>query len=98
LAALSNTNSLHWSRMREELSILEHFERAFASHELGLRKPSLEIYVHVLREMGMTPAETTFFDDTEANVEAARRVGMRAYRVEGVEALRACLRENGYLP
>jgi putative hydrolase of the HAD superfamily len=98
LAALSNTNALHWRRNRDVLGIPQLFERAFASHEVGLRKPSPEIYVHVLREMGVAPAEATFFDDLETNVEAARRVGMRGYRVEGLDALRACLRENGYLP
>ncbi len=97
LAALSNTNYLHWRRNREVLGIPQLFERAFASHEVGLRKPALEIYEHVLVEMSVRPGDATFFDDLEANVEAARRVGMRAYRVEGVEALRACLRENGYL-
>jgi putative hydrolase of the HAD superfamily len=97
LAALSNTNALHWRRMRDVLGIPRLFERAFASHELGVRKPSPEVYVHVLREMGVAPGQATFFDDVEANVEAARRVGMRAYRVEGVDALRACLVENGYL-
>jgi putative hydrolase of the HAD superfamily len=97
LALLSNTNALHWRRICEVLGVPALFERAFASHEVGLRKPSLEVYVHVLREMGVAPREATFFDDLEANVEAARRVGMRAYRVMGVDALRACLLENGYL-
>jgi putative hydrolase of the HAD superfamily len=97
LAALSNTNYLHWRRISDVLGIPALFERAFASHQLGLRKPSPEIYVHVLRELGVAPDEATFFDDLEVNVEAARRVGMRAHRVEGIAALTACLRENGYL-
>ena len=97
LAALSNTNYLHWRRNSEVLGIPALFERAFASHEIGLRKPALEVYEHVLIELDVRPADATFFDDLEANVEAARRVGMRAYRVQGVEELRACLRENGYL-
>jgi putative hydrolase of the HAD superfamily len=97
LAALSNTNTLHWRRNRDVLGVPRLFERVFASHELGLRKPALEVYEYVLAEMDVRPQETTFFDDLEINVEAARRVGMRAYKVEGVDALRACLRENGYL-
>jgi epoxide hydrolase-like predicted phosphatase len=96
LAALSNTNALHWRR-NAALGVPDLFERAFASHEIGLRKPALEVYEHVLSEMGVRPAAATFFDDLEVNVEAARRVGMRAFRVEGVGELRSCLRENGYL-
>jgi putative hydrolase of the HAD superfamily len=83
--------------MCDELCIEQHFERVFASHELGARKPAPESYLHVLREMDVLPSDVTFFDDVEANVEAARRLGMRAYRVEGVDALRSCLLENGYL-
>jgi putative hydrolase of the HAD superfamily len=97
LAALSNTNEIHWRRMRDVLRTGDLFERAFLSHEVGLRKPSPDVFEHVLRELDVKPDEATFFDDAEANVEAARGVGMRAFRVEGVESLRACLQENGYL-
>lgn len=96
LAALSNSNVLHWRR-NALLGIPALFERAFASHELGMRKPAPEVYEYVLKELGAGPGQSTFFDDQEPNVEAARRLGMRAYRVEGVAELRACLRELGYL-
>jgi FMN phosphatase YigB (HAD superfamily) len=38
-----------------------------------------------------------FFDDTPMNVEAARRLGARAFRVEGVGQLVATLRAQGFL-
>jgi len=96
LAALSNSNEVHWRR-NAELGVTQQFERAFASHELGVRKPALEIYEHVLREMDVAAADVTFFDDQEPNVEAARQAGLSAHRVEGIDELRACLRELGFL-
>jgi putative hydrolase of the HAD superfamily len=95
LAALSNSNPVHWRRLTT-LGLHDMFERAFSSHELGMRKPLLEIYEQVLRELGVRPTEVAFFDDLEVNVEAARRVGISAHLVSGPDALRACLRELGY--
>lgn len=96
LAALSNSNEVHWRR-NAELGVPQLFERAFTSHEIGVRKPALEIYEHVLREMDVVAADVTFFDDQQPNVDAAKQVGMDAHRIEGVDQLRACLRELGYL-
>jgi len=97
LAALSNSNALHWRRTCQVLGVDSLFERAFASHELGVRKPAREAYELVLRELSAPAGRTTFFDDVEENVEAARAVGMRAYRVRGVDELQRCLRELGML-
>jgi putative hydrolase of the HAD superfamily len=96
LAALSNTNALHWPNVLDSLAS-SGMERVLASHELGLRKPDPAIYARALAELDVEPARVTFFDDIAVNVEAARRAGMSAYQVEGVPGLRACLRELGYL-
>ena len=96
LAALSNSNEVHW-RTLSGRGVQQQFERAFSSHELGLRKPAAEVYEYVLREMEVDAGDVTFFDDQEPNVEAARQVGLQAHRVEGIDELRACLRELGYL-
>ena len=96
LAALSNSNAVHWRR-NAALGVPEPFERSFASHELGIRKPALEIYEHVLVNMEVAAVDVTFFDDQELNVDAAKRAGMNAHRVKGIDELRACLQELGYL-
>ncbi len=91
LAAITNTNPLHWKRLSGEFLVQDLFERVFASHHLGLRKPDPAIYEHALQELDVEPQRVTFFDDNGVNVEAARRAGMRAHRVEGIPALRAVL-------
>ncbi len=96
LAALSNSNEVHWRR-NAALGVPEHFERSFASHELGIRKPGREIYELVLVEMDVAAADVTFFDDQQLNVDAAKQAGMNAHRVKGIDELRACLRELSYL-
>lgn len=96
LAALSNSNLLHWNRYRD-LGIQALFERAFASFEAGVRKPGREIYELALRELAVRPQDVLFFDDSAANVEAAQALGMAGYKVVGVEGVRACLAELGVL-
>ena len=97
LAALSNSNELHWRR-NESIGVPQKFEEAFSSHQLHLRKPDRAIYEEALRRLDLPASSVVFFDDTMSNVEAALEVGMQAHRVLGVEALRACLVANGYLP
>ncbi|HLF76152.1 MAG TPA: HAD family phosphatase [Dehalococcoidia bacterium] len=97
LAALSNSNVTHWRRVEEILGEESVFERAFSSHQLGLRKPDRAIYEQSLQALGASPEETVFFDDLLENVEAARAVGMAAHQVRGVDELRACIVEQGLL-
>lgn len=87
---LSNTNAIHYqvyTRMLEEqFSIrgLESlFERAYFSHELHMRKPDREIFEYVIHDSGVDPQRTLFIDDAEANVQAARQVGLHAYHLNG---------------
>ena len=89
LGALSNSNELHWERNTNELRIIELFEFAISSHQVGLCKPDPAIYkVAVDRAHVSSPDAIVFFDDLAANVEAARAAGLRAYQVRGVDELR----------
>jgi putative hydrolase of the HAD superfamily len=93
--ALSNSNELHWERNTNDLGITQLFEVAISSHQLGLCKPDQAIYVAALKQIGVSPSSTMFFDDLHANVVAASALGIQAHQVEGVGAVRECLtREN----
>lgn len=48
------------------------------SAEEGVAKPDERIYKIALEKMGAEPGEALFLDDLSANVEAARRLGMKA--------------------
>jgi epoxide hydrolase-like predicted phosphatase len=98
LAGLSNSNELHWERNTNELRILELFEFAISSHQVGLCKPDPEIYKIALdRAQVSSPDAIVFFDDLAANVDAAKSMGLRAYQVRGVDELRASLYAEGLL-
>jgi putative hydrolase of the HAD superfamily len=97
LAVLSNTNEVHWKRLSGEFGIPDLVDSAFASHLMGLRKPDPRVYRHVAAHLGVPLSALVFFDDNRENVSAALALGMQAWRVEGVDALRKQLTALGYL-
>jgi glucose-1-phosphatase len=97
LACLSNTNATHWTRMLQMDALEPVHERSFLSFELGLMKPSLELYAHVARELGCEPGDIAFFDDGPANVDGAAKAGLSAHNTVGPAELRSALRGLGLL-
>ena len=91
LAALSNSNELHWERNTNELGVISLFEVAISSHQVGLYKPDPQIYLTALDRLGVSPDRVMFFDDVPAYVSAASALGIRAFQVEGVEGVRSRL-------
>ena len=91
LAALSNSNELHWDRNTNDIGVTELFEVAISSHQVGLCKPDPAIYRLALDRLRVSPDAVLFFDDLKPNVTAASALGIRAFQVEGVEEVRRCL-------
>jgi putative hydrolase of the HAD superfamily len=48
------------------------------SYQKGIEKPDHRIYQRTCQRLGVRPVEVVFLDDVEANVVAAREVGMHA--------------------
>lgn len=91
LAALSNSNPLHWARLVEECGLSSAFEVALSSHEVGYRKPAREMYEAALARLDVAPGAVLFLDDSPANVEAAAAMGMQAAVAVGVDGVRRVL-------
>lgn len=90
LAILSNTIEQHAQPLRAA-GVYSEFddENIFLSHEIGLRKPSLEVYEFVLRRLGIDAPEAIFVDDRADNVGAAIQLGMHGIVFEDAEKLEA---------
>ena len=95
LLLLSNTNSLHFSMIRDNFPHIGHFDALVLSHEVGAMKPEPAIYEAALARAGCDPAECLFFDDLADNVEGARAVGMHAEQFISPEQLHADLARFG---
>lgn len=84
---LSNTNSIMWnSRIAEEfrqegLQLHDYFDGTVTSFEEKCIKPDAEIFERVVSKLGIQPEETLFFDDSQANVDAAAALGFNIMHV-----------------
>jgi glucose-1-phosphatase len=94
VSCLSNGNALHWEEMAAFLSLLDS---AFSSHLLREIKPDESAFLTVAGRLGVTPEEMVFFDDSRPNIEAAERLGIRSFLVNGADACRAALESEGLL-
>lgn len=62
-----------------ELRIADDFDHVFNSAEIGVAKPDLRVFMHVLRVLGVDRSSVLFLDDAAPNVRGAAAVGMRAH-------------------
>ena len=97
LACLSNTNAEHWQQLLQMDGLRPVLERPFVSHELGLMKPSRDVFARVARQLGCEPGEIPFFDDGPENVDGATKAGLSAHQTVGPGQLRKALGGLGLL-
>ena len=94
VGCLSNTNAIHWKRVTELRSM---FDFSFASHLTGIMKPDREAYELVVDTLKVRPTEIHFFDDLQANISAARDVGINAFQASSPQEVESVLLSNGLL-
>ena len=91
LSVLSNTNPFiqSWARSPQFTpggkSLDDYFDMLFLSYCMKCSKPGEEVYRKMLSDGRMVAAETLFIDDSDKNLEAAAKVGIRTLKVENGE-------------
>ncbi|MDH2900786.1 MAG: HAD-IA family hydrolase [archaeon] len=73
----SNTNRVHASFMKQSGWTTTLFHRFFASCNLRVVKPNTSAYRKVLEQIGVTPSDVIFIDNTEKNVLGAKKAGIK---------------------
>mgnify|MGYP006275754551 FL=1 len=94
--AITNFSREKFPVARARFPFLDGFRLAIVSGDEGLVKPDAAIYELFLRRAGLAAAECVFIDDSLANVEGARAVGMHAIHFSDPVALRLALRGLGF--
>lgn len=91
---LSNTNIIHMNSAKEHyfskngFSIDDYFHRCYLSYEIGMVKPSREIFEFILQEERISGQECLFLDDGETNIQIASELGINTYWVKPYEDFR----------
>lgn len=59
------------------------FDNLYLSYQMHLMKPDDEIYIKMIKDLGVSSSSIYFFDDSQVNVDAAKKLGINAYCVTG---------------
>ncbi|HEV2425767.1 MAG TPA: HAD family phosphatase [Terriglobia bacterium] len=94
-AVLSNMHRDMAAHVRRNFAWLRRVDCPILSSELHLIKPDPAIYERCLDCLKLQPSEALFIDDREANVAAARVLGLAGLRFQSVEQLRVDLARLG---
>jgi len=87
LGLLSNTNPLHFEYALSTFPILNLFDKWILSHEVGFKKPAVEIFLKALEWASVPPPKTLFIDDIKEHVEVAASLGMQAIHFTSAQQL-----------
>ena len=88
LYAITNWSAETWPHAQEMYPRLEAiFRDIVVSGQVKQLKPAAAIYRLLMDRNGLEPQDCVFIDDSMANVEGARAVGMDAIHFTSAEAL-----------
>jgi 2-haloacid dehalogenase len=88
LYALTNWSAETFAITRGRFEWLDWFDGLLVSGEERMTKPDPAFFRLLLDRFGLDPGATVFVDDSEANVAAARELGIDAVRFTGPDQLR----------
>ena len=99
---LSNTNELHVKSCENRVpitgSLQNLFNKVYYSYEMGMSKPNKEIFKALLNDARIKAEETLFLDDSPANVETAKSLGIESWLIvqadQWVPRINRMLEEN----
>jgi putative hydrolase of the HAD superfamily len=94
-AILSNMGDTVLANIEREFHWLPRFDVLIWSYQHNMAKPDPAIYKLVLERLGTRPEETIFIDDKQANIDAARALGIVPILFTTVERLREQIIEEG---
>lgn len=82
-AVLSNMQSDMLKVLRAKFGWLSEFDVQMYSCEVGMVKPTPEIYLECARRLGVHPAQSLFLDDKQPNIDGAERAGLHGLLFNG---------------
>lgn len=88
LALLSNAPSKLIRGILADNDLEKYFDIIIVSSEVGMVKPSPEIFKFALEKLAMEPSETIFIDDNIRHVEAAAKIGIHSIQFKSAEQLK----------
>jgi putative hydrolase of the HAD superfamily len=97
LYVLSNMGQAAMAYLEKRHDIWDLFDGIVISSRIGMVKPEVGIYRHLLDEHQLVATQTVFIDDLEENLLAAATLGIQTIRFVGAAQCRKDLTQLNYL-
>lgn len=81
--------------LQKRFGFLKDFDVVVLSYEIGVTKPDPKIFEELIAKSGFEPSEIVIADDGEANIEAAKTLGINAFFYEDFDKFLEDLRVEG---
>ena len=92
---LSNYSKKAYDECADSLAFMPYMDGGVVSFEVGMTKPSPQVFRLFLDRYGLEAPSCLFVDDSATNVEAARKLGFESIVYSSHEQLMAELEEHG---
>lgn len=79
---LSNLRKMDFDWFSTQYDVSK-FDRLYLSYKMHMLKPDNEIYEKMIKDLNVSTNSIYFFDDNQANVETAQKLGINANCVTG---------------
>jgi 2-haloacid dehalogenase len=96
--ALTNMEAETYPLRLARFDFLHWFHGTVVSSAERVAKPDPEIFLRLLSRFELTPHRSVLVDDSEANIAAARELGMQTVLFRSADRLRSWLVQAGLLP
>ena len=79
---LSNTSKVFY-KFKELFPVVKHFDGTFISADYGVLKPDKEIFRLFCEKFSLSPSESVFIDDSQANIKSSVQEGFTGIWFKG---------------
>ena len=88
---LSNTNSIHLKEIissygeKKWTNFIGLFTDVYFSNQIGMRKPSEDIFFYVINKNKLDVSKTLFIDDSPQHIKTAKKIGFKTHHLTDSE-------------
>lgn len=75
----TNQEKYRLEYVKNEMGFDKIFDRIYSSNLIGFKKPETQFYKYILNDLNENPNNIIFYDDSPANVESAKSIGITSY-------------------
>lgn len=90
----TNQEKYRTEYMLERMGFKDVFDTIYSSAHLGLKKPALDFFDKVVRDMQIPKEEVLFWDDDPANIEGAKEYGLQAEFYSDYDSFKTTMKQN----